>query len=178
MSFKNVVLFLMATSLFFVSPFVAAAEKQGKLKVGIVDLQKVLASSKAGHKAQEKFKAETKDAQAKLDKKKQAFDKLKEDFQKQQKTLSASARDSKQEKLIQMDKDLKRSVQDLQEGLQRKNNQLVAGLVTDVRGVIQTVGKEKGFTVIFERGSQSVLYADNTVDITNEVVQAFDKSKQ
>lgn len=153
-----------------------AALAADNLRVGIVDLKKALESSQAGKEAQKKYEVEVKKAQVKLDDKKGEFEKLQASFSKQKDSLNEKARTEKQEQLLTLEKDLKRSFADSQDQLRRKNAQLVGELVEKLRKVVDEFGKKQGYTVILEKGGQSVLFADSSVDITEDVVERFDEA--
>ena len=165
---------------FVASIFVALSFSQAlaapDVKVGFVDIQRALSSSKAGAEAQKKYEAEVKKAQAKLDAKKDEFEKLQSEYEKQKESLSDKARAEREEKLLGLEKDLKRSFQDSQEGLRRENVKLLGELVKKIRKVVDGVGQEEGFTVILEKGGQTVLYADSQIDLTDRVIKDFDAS--
>jgi len=44
--------------------------------------------------------------------------------------------------------------------------------------VIQKVGADEGFTIVFEQNEQIVLYASKAIDITDRVIKAFDTPKK
>lgn len=157
-----------------VSPALATPD----FKVGFVDLQKALALSKAGKSAKKVYEIEVKDAQKDLDKKKEAFQKRRTAFEKQRETLNEIALGEKREELIGLEKDLKRSFQDSEAMLRRRNTQIVGELLGKIRKIVDTVGKDKGFTVILEKSSDAVLYADSEIDLTTEVVEAFNAKSE
>ena len=41
--------------------------------------------------------------------------------------------------------------------------------------VVQEVGKSGGYTIILEKTESSIVYADENIDISDEVIKAFDK---
>ena len=143
-------------------------------KIGYVDIQRALAASSAGKEAQKKYEEEVKRLQGKLDIKKNEFEKLQQSYQKQKDSLNAKARSDKEEELLSQEKELKRTYQDSQEALRRKNGQLVGELVEKLKKIVDEFGKTEGYTVILEKGAQSVLYADTRVDVTDSIVRKFD----
>ncbi|MCB0344547.1 MAG: OmpH family outer membrane protein [Bdellovibrionales bacterium] len=153
----------------------APTAQAADLRVAFVDMQRALSESEAGSKAQKDYEKVVKEAQDELNSKKADFDRQQEKYSKQKNSLSSTAKTERQEKLLSMERDLKRSFQDQQESLRRKNAQLVGGLVRELRDVVSQVGKKEGFTVILEKGSQAVLYADNSIDITDEVIKEFNR---
>jgi outer membrane protein len=145
------------------------------VRVGVVDMQRVLESSKQGQAAQKKLESDLKTAQADIDSKKGDLEKRQAAFSKQKTSLNPDALRSKQEELISLEKDLKRSFQDQQDSLRRKNASLVGDLAKKIRKIVDEYGKEKNFTVILERGAQSVLFSDNDIDITEDIISRFDE---
>lgn len=145
------------------------------VKVGYVDVQKALSTSKLGTEAQKKYEEQVKKAQTKLDTKKEEFERAQGEFSKQKESLSEKARAEREEKLLGLEKELKRSFQDSQEQLRRENMKLVGELVKKIKDIVDEMGKQDGFTVILEKGAQSVLYADSQIDITERVVKEFDE---
>ena len=160
-------------SMIFVSSTVAATPD---MKVGFVDIQKALASSDAGKDAQKRYDAEVKKLQAKLDDKKSEFEKLRQAYTKQKDSLNEKARAEKEEELMSREKELKRAFQDSQDSLRRKNAQLVGELVEKLRKIVDEYGKDEGFTLILEKGGQTVLFADAKIDVTDDIVKKFDSS--
>lgn len=143
------------------------------INIAIVDIERVLSESTPGKSAQKKYETEVGQAKKEIDSKRSQYEKLQESINNQKGSLSDSALLEKQEKLISLEKDIKRSFGDIQESLRRKNAQMVSELVKELKVVIQNLGKEKGFSIILEKGGQSVLYTDDSVDITEEVIKKF-----
>ncbi len=146
-----------------------------ELKIGSVDLQKALATCQAGKDAQKQYEAEVKKAQSKLDGKKGEYKKLQDSYEKQKDSLNAKAKGEKEEEILSTEKDLRRSFQDSQEQLKRKNDQIVGELVGKIRKVVESYGQSEGYSVIVERGGVSTLYVSPTLDVTDEVVKLFDE---
>lgn len=169
---------IIAAAVFSVALFAGTASAAPELKVGYVDLQRALSESDAGKAAEGKFQEEVKKARAGIDGKKKDYEALQESVKKQKDSLSAKALADKDEKLMAMEKDLKRAIQDGEDTLRRRNAQLVGELVKKLRSVVDQVGKDDGYTLVFEKGAQSaVLYADQSIDITDKVVKKFNSAK-
>jgi outer membrane protein len=52
---------------------------------------------------------------------------------------------------------------------------LVGPLRDKLLGIITDYGKEQGYTMILERNTPGVIYTKEALDITDEVVQRFNK---
>ncbi len=154
--------------------FAAPAAAAPDMKVGFVDMQRALAATTAGKDAQKKYEAEVKKLQGKLDEKKGEFEKLRQAYQKQRDSLNEKAKQEKEEELLGREKELKRTFQDSQEALRRKNAQLVGELVEKMKKVVDEYGRAQGFTLILEKGGQGLLFADTKIDVTDDIVAKFD----
>lgn len=150
------------------------ASAENSLKVAYVDIQKALELTKSGQKVQKEFKAEVDSEQKAIDKKKVEYEGIKESLDKQRGSLNENAVREKEESLLSLEKELKRSFQDSQEKLRRKNATLVGELVKKMRELIETLGKEEGYNLILEKNSQGLIFADPAMDITETVVKKFD----
>lgn len=157
-----------------VSGAIAVEAHAADFKVGFVDMQKALAASQVGREAQKRYEGEVKRAQSKLDEKKDEYKKLQDNLEKQKESLNDKAKAEKAEELMTVEKDLRRSYQDSQEQLRRKNDQIVGELVVKLRKIVDEYGRNEGYTIILERGAQSVLFADASIDVTDAVVKKFD----
>jgi len=71
-------------------------------------------------------------------------------------------------------RDARRLVDDLQGTLQKKEEAMLTKVLQDVSGLIQKVGKDKGFALVLERQRSSILYAAVDVDLTDDVIHAYD----
>ena len=163
--------FLIGTVTVMFSSIAHAAD----LKIGYVDLQRAISESVAGKSAQSQYEVEVKKAQTEIDKKKADYEGQKASFSKQKESLNEKAQDKRQEEILSLERNLKRSFQDSQEDLRRKNAQIVSDLVKQLRTVVEQYGKDNGFSMIVEKGASSVLYADAKIDITQDILKKFDE---
>lgn len=94
-------------------------------------------------------------------------------FQKQADLLSAGDR-AKQEKDLNTRKiDLEYKQRQFQEDFQNRDRQLTTEMMTKIKGVIETVAKEKGIDIVV----QDPVYASAAVDITADVLKRLQAAK-
>lgn len=144
------------------------------VKVGFVDIQRVLARSSAGVAAREQLEKEKAAMQRQVDSQRGDIEKLRDELEKKGQLLSADARREKQEQLERKVRDARRLVDDLQGTLQKKEEALLAKVLQDVSGLIQKVGKDRGYGIVLERQRSSILYASPESDLTDDVLRAYD----
>ena len=151
-----------------------SAQTVAPARVGFVDIQRVLARSAAGVAAREQLEKEKATMQKQVDSQRVELEKLRDELEKKGQLLSAEARKEKQELLERKVRDARRLVDDLQGTLQKKEEAMLAKVLQDVGGLVQKVGKEKGYSIVLERQRSSILYASADADLTDEIIRAYD----
>jgi outer membrane protein len=136
----------------------APAAGAGLSRIAYIDVQRVLARSAAGVAAREQLEREKATMQKEMDGKRVELEKLRDELEKKGALLTADARRDKQEQF-----ERKR-----REGLLQK-------VLQDVSGIIERVGKEKGYYMIVEKRGAGVIYAATEADLTDEVIRVYDR---
>jgi outer membrane protein len=145
------------------------------VRIGYVDVQRVLARSAAGVAAREQLEREKAAMQKQVDTQRVELEKMREDLEKKGQLLSPEARRERQDTMEKKVRETRRLVDDLQATLQKKEEQLLGKVLSDVSGLIQKVGKDKGYYMVLERQRSSVLYAAAEADLTEEIIRAYDE---
>jgi len=166
---KFVVLVLVCVGL-IASPAMAVDQK-----IGYVDLQKALNLSAAGKEAKEKIKVKVQSYDAEVQGRQEELKKLKDDLEKQAMLLSEEARNAKERDYQQKVKDYQRFTKDIQETLQQTDADLTRKILESLLKIVQEVGKSEGYSIILEKTESSIVYADESTDISDKVIAAFDK---
>ncbi len=146
-------------------------------KIGFVDVQKVLVRSVAGVAAREQLEREKATMQKDVDTRRAEVEKLREELEKKGLVLSADAKREKEETLQRKVRDLRRLVDDFQKELERKEQALTGRILQDLTGVVERVGKDRGYLMILEKRGASVIYGDAEADITEEIIKVYDQEK-
>ena len=159
-----------------VAGMVASTDAAGT-RIGYVDVQKVLVRSVAGVAARDQLERDKMTMQKDVDNRKVEVDKLREEMEKKGLVLSAEARREKEETLQRKVRDLRRLAEDLEKELQKKEQLATQRILGELTGIIEKMGKERGFLLIVERRSGGVIYGDPEGDVTDEVIKLYDQEK-
>jgi outer membrane protein len=146
-------------------------------RVGYVDVQRVIVRSVAGVAAREQLERDKVTMQKDVDNRRTEVDKLREEMEKKGLVLSVEARREKEETLQRKVRDLRRLAEDLEKELQKKEQQATQRILGELTGIIEKMGKERGFLLIVERRSGGVIYGDPEGDVTDEVIKLYDQEK-
>ena len=175
--FQNLVLnrtVVLATGV-FVS--LAAVQVAADTKVGFIDLQKAIQGSTSGKKAKDSLDTEFKKRKESLDKKKGDIEKMGQDLEKKKSVLSEEVFGKKQLELQEEMMKFQKVVAENQLEMEKKQNEMLEPIFAKMNKIVEKVAHEKGFSMVLEKRGQSVLFAEKAVDLTDDVVSAFEKEK-
>jgi len=157
------------------APAPAAQTPSGLQRIAFIDVQRVLARSAAGVAAREALEREKAGMQKEMDSKRVELEKLREELEKKGALLTPEVRRDKQELFERKRRDAARLADDFQKELEKKEGMLLQKVLQDVSGIIERVGKEKGYYLIVEKRGAGVIYATAEADLTDEVIRAYDR---
>lgn len=143
------------------------------VRLGFVDLQAVISQSKEGQAAMNTVKAEAAQRQKEINTKEAEVKTMDADLQKQASALSEAAKKGKEEEIRRKLLDLRRVTEDFNRELAKREQELLNDLLKDLTAVIRDYGKEKGFTLIVEKGQGGVIYGADAADLTKEVLDRY-----
>lgn len=144
---------------------------QERIRIGYIDIQKVIAESQAGKRARDRFQAQVKKAEADIVKERQEIERLKMDLDKKGPLLKDEERRNIESDLQKRSVNLQRSMSDHQQDLQAKNNEMMSDILKELEKIVNEVGKAEKFTLILERSQ--ILYSDQGIDITSKVIETY-----
>lgn len=144
-------------------------------RIGYIDLSRVLARSASGVAAREQLEREKAGMQKEMDARRVELDKLREELEKKGPLMTADARRDKEELMERKRRDAARLADDFQRELGRKEQVLAQKVMQDISGVIEKVGKQKGYYLVLERGRAGVLYSAPDADLTDDIIKAYDQ---
>ena len=153
----------------------APAAGAGLSRIAYIDVQRVLARSAAGVAAREQLEREKATMQKEMDGKRVELEKLRDELEKKGALLTADARRDKQEQFERKRRDAARLADDFQKELEKREQGLLQKVLQDVSGIIERVGKEKGYYMIVEKRGGGVIYAATEADLTDEVIRVYDR---
>ena len=162
------------SALWWAQPTALAQAPAAGTRIGYVVLQRILARSQAGVEAREHVEKDKASMTKQVDSQKSDYDKLRDELEKKGQLLSADARREKTEALERKTRDIRRLLDDLEKELQKKEQTMGQKILPDLEGIFPRVGKEKGYALIIERRQAGVVYGAPEIDVTEDVIKAFD----
>lgn len=155
-----------------------AAVSAPPTKVAVIQIQAALAATKEGQKAAADLEVKLSPRKKDLDGKQAEIKDLQEKLQRGGNTLSDSAKEDLTRNIDTKTKSYNRELEDAQAELEQEQQKVVGTLGQKMMAVIDKYAQQNGFAIVLDVSSQNtpVLYASNTVDITKEVIDLYDKT--
>jgi len=147
-------------------------------QIGYVDMQIVIDQSEMGKHAQEALKEEFGPRQKEFAKEEQSIRQLQQALARDQSLMSQSELDKKTAAIQKRVKELQKKAANAQQELAREQNKLGGEILRPTRDIIAKVAKDKQVSVVFERRQSGLLYIDESLDLTPEVIKGLDAQKK
>ena len=162
------------TIIMFFSFNASAAE----FKIGYVDLNRALNESAKGKEAVTILEDMVKKKQSSIVEKEKELKSLDDEIAKQSSILNPDAIKEKQAKREKLMRNYQRMVKDSQDEVQQKRNDFMEAIVKDLRQTVVRLGKEKGYSIIFERVASGILFIPEEADVTDTLIEEFNKESK
>jgi outer membrane protein len=147
---------------------------QDGLKYAYVNVQAVAAASVEGKVAAEKIKVLQEQKSRELQEKNKALQTAQQKLEQGGSVLSDTARTQLQAEIERQQRDLQRFTEDAQQDVQQLAEQVEGEFNRKLTPVIDRVAKQKGVHFVFNASQSGLIWAENGMNLTAEVIQAFD----
>lgn len=154
----------------------AFAAEAANGSIGVINIQKIIMESKSGKEAKAVFDKELEAKRVMFTAKEKGAKAIEDDLKANGTSMKADARKAKEGKLAEEIKELMRVKQDVEDALKKKDNELTSKILKDVLEITKKVGDERGYSIIMQ-ASQQIVYINNSIDITDEVLKRYDSGK-
>ncbi len=144
-------------------------------KIGVVDLDQAVTSTEEGKQAREEFERKKREAEARLQPLVERAQEAAKEFEAKRFVLSDDALRAKQLDLVEFRNQIESKQREIQGQLEVDRERLVGPLREKLVKVVEEVGREEGFSLIMLRNAPGVMYTREALDITDLVIERFNK---
>lgn len=169
--FKYMAAGLCAVALLVCPGFVSQSQA-ADLKIGVVNMQKVLTTSSAGKKAQSLIEQKMKSYDATFKKDRNALIAMREEIEKKNSAWSDSVKQEKFSAFQKKSAELGNKEREASQELRKLQERHVQPVLQKLESVIQNIAKSGNYDLILP--SNAILFAAGQHDITPEVTKALD----
>lgn len=160
-----------------VAAWATAASDEQPVRIGVVDIDQAISSTEEGKAAREELSRKQREAETKVQPMIERYRALEDELKTKKFVLSDDALYQKQLDLAEMRNEVQAKMREIDGQLQVDQKRLEGPLLAKLKDIIEDLGKTQGFTLILHRNAPGVLYARESVDITSQVIERYNKKK-
>jgi outer membrane protein len=147
------------------------ATAQSPLKIGYINSQVIIAQDPAANAAQEQFQREMVPFESELQALETEIADLMSRYQAQQITLTANARRTRQDAILRKQQAYQERMAEIETEAARRQQELVQPIMERINNIIQDIRSEGSYTFIFDVAGGGLIAADESFDLTDEVME-------
>ncbi|MBS2019716.1 MAG: OmpH family outer membrane protein [Deltaproteobacteria bacterium] len=151
--------------------FLVSGVASAQSKVAVVDVQRAVASTEDGLRAQATLKKLFDSRQQELNKKQQDLQKQREDIDKQQKVMSKEALEKRINDWQKQMVELQAVFVEYNKELEKKQKELTEPVFAKVMEIIKRIATADSIDVVVDK--QTVAYARTDLDLTDRAIQMY-----
>lgn len=151
-----------------------AAQAQDKLRVGVIDVRKVLVESKPGQRHRVELEKMVKERRDKLTKEETNIKSLREKLEKDKLVLTDVQKDQKQKEIEGKIADAQKLAQEYQQQVAKRDNELSGEASAIVREIIADIAKQEKLAMVVDKNQSGIFWVEEPVDITERVAKAYE----
>ena len=144
------------------------------LKIGFVDINKIMKESKAAKNARAIYQKDFESKKTIIKEKSDKVANLEKDLKNTKQ--DSPAWKEKREKLAEEFKELKRLESDSNEQLKKKDAELTQKILADLQQLLKQFSKSENYSIIFEK--KAALVSIEGLDITDKIIKIYDAQKK
>lgn len=146
-----------------------------ELKIGVMNIQKVLLDSVAGKAAKTKFEAKAKELKGKFQAEETALTAKQEEIEKKSSAWSAEKKESEIRDFQKKGREFQVKTEDARFELKQLQDKELEPILKTLQTIVEDYGKKNGYTVILD-SKIGVLYNSPTVDVSADLTKALDQA--
>lgn len=143
-------------------------------KFGVIDTQRIVLESQTGKTALEQLKTLQEAKEGEVRAKQQELTDLRNRIAEGRLSLSEDRLAGMQDELELKARELRRMQEDAAAELEKRQNEVLGGIEKQVLPIINEVGRNSGYTLIFKKFESGLIYVDPSADLTEQVIQRLD----
>lgn len=143
-------------------------------KIAVLDLKRCLTESKKGKQLGTELVKKRDELLASARQKEAELKKLIEEYDRQKGLLSDNAKKDKEKEFEAKRKKFQEFLSATEAEMRKSSEELTDIVVNDLKDIVTEIATRNGYDIILNRDGLWLVYAATTLDITDEVIRAYD----
>jgi len=155
--------------------FAANSSMAADVKLGVMNVQKVIVQCKAGKAAKERFDVKMKDLQSSFKAEEEDLKKLQAEIKKKSTAWSEEKKSEKVREFQKSGRELQAKTEDARFEMKQLQDKELEPILKSLEVVVEKYRKDQGYTVIFD-SKNGVISFDSSIDMSDTIVKLLDKA--
>ncbi len=148
---------------------------QNTLKIGVIDVKKVINNSKYGQEVMNQLQLKYNELSEKIQKKAKELQELKNEIEKKSSLWSQEVKEKKQLEYQKKLRELKGMQEDAQYEMKEYEKKMLDPVFKELEKVIKEFVQKEKYDLILEKNQPGIYYASPEIDLTSKIIELFDK---
>lgn len=148
-----------------------AVEGQAVARIGYINTAVILEETPGAQEANQAWERELGTYRTEVERMAEELQGMMAQYDRQQLTLSPEAKARREEDIRRKQQEYQDLVQRLDQQAQQRQQELVQPVLDRVTAVIEQLREEEGYAIIFDVAAGSIIAADPSLDLTDEVIR-------
>ena len=145
------------------------------LKIGVINVQKIIITCEAGKAAKERFDAKMKELQGSFKKEEEDLKLMQDEIKKKSSAWSEEKKAEKVREYQKSGRELQAKTEDARFEMKQLQDKELEPILKSLEKVVEKFGKEKGFTAILD-SKNGVIYFDETIEVSEAIVKKLNEA--
>jgi len=146
-------------------------QAQAPLRIGYINSQAIMDQAPGTSEASAQFDREMEQLRAQLQPAADSLEQMISSYEAQQLTLSPAARQQREQTIVARQEALQQRAADLDQEANQRRAELVQPIMDQISQVIEALRVEGAYHLIFDVAAGSIIAADPSLDLTDEIVR-------
>ena len=146
-----------------------------EVKIGVMNVQRVLVESVSGKAAKNMFEAKAKELKGKFQAEENALVAMQQEIEKKSSAWSAEKKESEIREYQKKGREFQAKTEDARFELKQLQDKELEPILKTMQEVVDAYGKKNGYTVILD-SKIGVLYFNSVIDVSADLTKALDQA--
>lgn len=172
MAYKRI---LLSAVVLLLACFAAQSGLAADLKIGVINVQKIIVTCEAGKAAKERFDVKMKELQGSFKKEEEDLKLMQDEIKKKSSAWSEEKKAEKVREYQKNGRELQAKTEDARFEMKQLQDKELEPILKALEDVVVKYGKEKGFTVIMD-SKNGVVYYDEAIEVSDAIVKKVNEA--
>ncbi len=154
----------------------AMTVQAAEVKIGVMNVQKILAGSKIGKQVKAKMETKMKSFQQEFKSEEDALIALQQEIEKKSSVWSKDVKAEKIRAFKKKQRELKAKTDDANFEMRQMQTKELEPVVKKLDSIVKEFGTKNGYTMILDEARAGVLFLDKSIVVTDKIIEELDKA--